>query len=39
MTLDEVLGGYPHLEREDLLAALEDGAATSSVRRLVAASP
>ena len=29
MTFEEVLADYPYLEREDLLAALEYGAATS----------
>ncbi len=27
MTIDEVLGDYPDLEREDILAALESGRA------------
>ena len=36
MTLDEVLADYPYLEREDLLAALEYGAATSGGRQVVA---
>jgi uncharacterized protein (DUF433 family) len=30
MTFDEVLADYPYLEREDLLAALEYGAAAAS---------
>jgi len=38
MTLDEVLADYPYLEREDLLAALEYGAATSGGQQVVAPS-
>lgn len=34
MTLDEVLADYPYLERDDLLAALEYGAATSGSQYL-----
>lgn len=35
MTMDEVLGDYPDLERDDLLAALEFGALTAGHRRVV----
>ncbi|HXH58499.1 DUF433 domain-containing protein [Iamia sp.] len=35
MTIDEVLGDYPDLERDDLLAALEFGALASGMRRVV----
>jgi uncharacterized protein (DUF433 family) len=35
MTIEEVLGDYPDLEREDLLAALEFGALAAGMRRSV----
>jgi len=35
MTIEEVLGDYPDLEREDLLAALEFGARAAGMRRVV----
>lgn len=35
MTIEEVLGDYPDLEREDLLAALEFGALAAGMRRVV----
>ena len=35
MTTDEILDDYPDLEREDILAALEFGALTSGMRRVV----
>ncbi len=35
MTIDEVLGDYPDLERDDLLAALEFGALTAAGGRTV----
>lgn len=35
MTFDEVLADYPYLEREDLLAALEYGAAASGGQQVV----
>lgn len=35
MTTEEVLSDYPDLERDDLLAALEFGALTSGMRRVV----
>ncbi len=35
MTIDEVLDDYPDLERDDLLGALEFGALTSGIRRVV----
>jgi uncharacterized protein (DUF433 family) len=35
MTIDEVLGDYPDLEREDILAALEFGARAAGRRRVV----
>ena len=35
MSMDEVLGDYPDLERDDLLAALEFGALASGLRRVV----
>lgn len=35
MTIEEVLDDHPDLEREDLLAALEFGALTSGMRRVV----
>ena len=38
MTLDEGLADYPYLEREDLLAGLEYGAATSGGQQVVAPS-
>jgi len=39
MTIDEVLGDYEDLEREDLLAALEFAARLSRTKRLVAVDP
>lgn len=33
-SVDEVLAGYPYLEREDVLAALEYAAAAAQVREL-----
>jgi uncharacterized protein (DUF433 family) len=35
MTIDEVLGDYPDLEREDILAALEFGPRAAGRRRVV----
>jgi uncharacterized protein (DUF433 family) len=35
MSIDEVLGDYPDLERDDLLVALEFGAAASGMRRII----
>lgn len=35
MTIDEMLGDYPDLERDDLLAALEFGALTAGGGRVV----
>jgi uncharacterized protein (DUF433 family) len=35
MTIDDVLGDYPDLERDDLLAALEFGALTAGGGRVV----
>jgi len=35
MTIDEVVGDHPDLDRDDLLAALEYGALTSGMRRSV----
>jgi len=35
MTLDEVLDDYPYLEREDLLTALEYGAAATGGHQVV----
>jgi uncharacterized protein (DUF433 family) len=35
MTIDELLSGYPDLERDDILAALEFGALALSRRRIV----
>jgi uncharacterized protein (DUF433 family) len=35
MTIDEILDDYPDLERDDLLAALEFGALTAGMRRVV----
>ena len=35
MTIDEILGDYPDLEREDLLAALEFGALAAGGGRVV----
>ncbi len=35
VTIDEVLGDYPNLEREDILAALEFGARAAGRRRVV----
>lgn len=35
MTIDEVLGDYPDLEREDMLAALEFGALAAGRRRVI----
>lgn len=37
MTFDEVLTDYPYLEREDLLAALEYGAAAAGGHQVVIA--
>jgi uncharacterized protein (DUF433 family) len=37
-TIDEVLADYPYLEREDVLAALEYGAAAVSERELLSPS-
>jgi uncharacterized protein (DUF433 family) len=37
MTFDEMLADYPYLEREDLLAALEYGAATVGGQQVVIA--
>lgn len=34
MTFEEILDDYPYLERDDLLAALEYGAAASSGRHV-----
>lgn len=35
MSIDEVLGDYPDLDRDDILAALEFGALASSMRRVI----
>lgn len=35
MTFDEVLADYPYLEREDLLAALEYGAAAAGGQHIL----
>ena len=35
MTIEEVIEDHPDLERDDLLAALEFGALTSGMRRVV----
>ncbi len=35
MTIEEVLGDYPDLEREDLLAALEFGALAVGTDRVI----
>ena len=35
MTIDDVLGDYPDLERDDLLAALEFGALTAPGGRVI----
>jgi uncharacterized protein (DUF433 family) len=35
MTIDDVLGDYPDLERDDLLAALEFGALTAGGGRVI----
>lgn len=35
MTIEEILGDHPDLERDDLLAALEFGALASGMRRVV----
>ncbi len=37
--IDEVLADYPYLEREDILAALEYGAAATQDRELAVAAP
>jgi uncharacterized protein (DUF433 family) len=37
MTFDEILTDYPYLERDDLLAALEYGAATAGGQQVVIA--
>jgi uncharacterized protein (DUF433 family) len=37
MTFDEILTDYPYLERADLLAALEYGAATAGGQQVVIA--
>ncbi|UNX55559.1 DUF433 domain-containing protein [Georgenia sp. TF02-10] len=39
MSFDELLADYPYLEREDLLAALEYGAAASGGRHVVITGP
>jgi uncharacterized protein (DUF433 family) len=38
-SIDELLGSYPYLEREDVLAALEYAAAAAQERELVVAAP
>jgi uncharacterized protein (DUF433 family) len=38
-SIDELLGSYPYLEREDVLAALEYAAAAAQERELAAAAP
>lgn len=38
-TIDEVLGDYPYLEREDVLAALEYAAALANEREVPVARP
>jgi uncharacterized protein (DUF433 family) len=35
MSIDEILEDYPDLQRDDLLAALEFGAAASGMRRVI----
>lgn len=35
MTTDEILEDYPDLKRDDILAALEFGAMTSGMRRVI----
>lgn len=35
MTIEEVISDHPDLERDDLLAALEFGAAATGIRRVV----
>ena len=35
MSIEEIIEGYPDLDREDLLAALEFGALASGMRRVV----
>ncbi|HUR18609.1 MAG TPA: DUF433 domain-containing protein [Acidimicrobiales bacterium] len=35
MTIEEIIDDHPDLERDDLLAALEFGALTSGMRRVV----
>jgi uncharacterized protein (DUF433 family) len=35
MSIEEVIGDYPDLERDDLLAALEFGALTSGQHRVL----
>ena len=37
--IDDVLADYPYLEREDVLAALEYGAAAAQDRELAVAAP
>lgn len=37
MTFDEILTGYPYLEREDLLAALKYGVAAAASHQVVIA--
>lgn len=37
--IDDVLADYPYLEREDILAALEYGAAAAQDRELAVATP
>lgn len=38
-SIDELLGSYPYLEREDVLAALEYAAAAAQERELAVAAP
>ena len=38
-SVDELLGGYPYLEREDVLAALEYAAAAAQERELAVVAP
>lgn len=35
MTIEEIIGDHPDLDRDDLLAALEFGALASGLRRVV----
>ncbi|MET0306183.1 MAG: DUF433 domain-containing protein [Solirubrobacterales bacterium] len=39
VSIDELLGSYPYLEREDVLAALEYAAAAAQERELAVAAP